>query len=110
MCSELVTISHPDRRGTWRARVANLEEIGERSAALLAEEPARRGAAIQISCREHELRGIVRSCTPAQTLGYWLEVLLNPQSRWSEEVFRPQHLLKLPDRPRDAKVIPLASA
>lgn len=110
MCSELVTISHPDRRGACRERTANLEEIGERRAALLAEEPARRGAGIRITCHEHELRGIVRSSTPAGMLGYWIEVLLNPQSRWSEALFRPKHLLKLPAGPRSSKANPLAAA
>ncbi len=110
MCSELVTISHPNRRGAWRERTANLEEIGERSAALLADEPARRGSAIRISCQNYELRGIVRSSTPAEMLGYWIEVLLDTRSRWSEDLFRPKHLLQLPATTRPAKANRLARA
>ena len=110
MCSELVTVSYPDHSGFRLSQTANLEEIGERSAALLVETPVRRGSALRITCGRNTLEGTVRSCTPVQELGYWMEVLLDGQSHWSERVFMPKHLLRLERGARQGQAIPLGAA
>jgi hypothetical protein len=110
LCSDLVTVSYPDRSGVRLTQSANLEEIGDRSAALLLEQPVRRGAPIRFTCQGHDLRGTVRSCTPVEGLGYFAVVLLAAPSRWSERWFTPRHLLKLDFARRAPQAIPLGAA
>jgi hypothetical protein len=110
MCSELVSVSKPDRKGHWRTAPANLEEIGEWSAAVLAETPVRRGSPIRITCEGgKQLNGVVKSCERVDLLGFWTEIGLAPNSRWSEQLFTPKHLLKL-TRQSAPQTIPLRAA
>jgi hypothetical protein len=111
MCSELVSISRPTRRGEWRSEPANLEEIGESTAAVLAESPVRKGSAIRITCQGgRQLNGVVKSCRHVDALGFWTEIGLAPNSKWSEQLFRPEHMLKLSTPPgTQAFALPAAS-
>jgi hypothetical protein len=89
LCSELVSIA---RKGS-QAVHGNLEAIGERSAQVLTEVPFRRGAEISIHAGSHILRGNVERCRDDQPLGCFIDVRLNPESRWSLQWFKPLHLL-----------------
>jgi hypothetical protein len=71
----------------------NLEEIGGRSALVLAECPLPVGSRVHIACRSHILKGATTSCKFHRALGYFLEIELAPASRWSRRWFSPQHLL-----------------
>jgi hypothetical protein len=95
LCSELVSVVFPTMRGERKAISGNLEEIGECSALVLAEAEIPKGTRIRVACESNELRGRVESCTHEQSLGFFVEVRLDPASHWSREWFTPQHLLEL---------------
>ena len=94
LCSELVLIA---RTGAAESQAVqgNLEAIGERSAMVLTEVPVKPGVEINIIANFHILRGYVERCSHDSPLGCYIEVRLNRESRWSEQRFRPQHLLAL---------------
>ena len=73
----------------------NLEEIGQSSAQVLADAPIRAGVKVWIACEMHQLKGRVLSCAFRQTLGYLIEVALDPDSCWSPLWFTPKHLLQV---------------
>lgn len=81
--------------GGRRNVTANLEEIGRRSALVLAESPVPRGSSVGITCGAQRLRGIVRSCSLSARLGFFIEVDLASDSLWWPGWFTPQHLLAL---------------
>jgi hypothetical protein len=109
LCSELVSIACAAGDGFYRAMTGNLEEIGERSALLLADSPIRSSLKVLISCDTYCLRGVVKSCTFEQHLGFMVEVMLDPDSCWSPVWFTPKHLLQV-FRPSRAKRFPLKQA
>ncbi len=94
LCSELVSIT---RHGAPESAVVpgNLEAIGERSAVVLTEVPFKRGTEISITAKSHILRGHVERCLHDGPLGCYIDVQLDSESHWSEQRFRPQHLLDL---------------
>lgn len=94
LCSELVSIVNVTRRGVAESVPGNLEEIGERSALVLAECPLPVGTRVHIACRSHVLKGVTASCEFHPALGYFLEIELAPASWWSHRWFEPQHLLQ----------------
>ena len=71
----------------------NLEEIAERTALVLAEGALPSGSRVNVACKSHILKGIVKSCTTQVGLGFLLEVRLSPESYWSRTGFVPEHLL-----------------
>lgn len=95
LCSELVSIvcTSGDQPGVMVT--ANLEEIGQSSAQVLADSPIRTGVRVWIACEMHQLKGRVKSCTFLQRLGYSIEVVLDPDSCWSPMWFTPKHLLQI---------------
>jgi hypothetical protein len=95
--------------GLYRAVAANLEEIGESSALLLADSPIRSSLKVLITCEAYHLRGVVKSCTFERHLGFLVEVLLDPDSSWSPIWFTPRHLLRVFRTPRP-KRMPLKHA
>jgi hypothetical protein len=88
LCSELVSVAWDDTEGC-----GNLEEIGEWTALVLLEERIPRGARVRIQCEQHQLKGFVETCIFEEPFGFFVEVRLDPDSRWSEKWFAPQHLL-----------------
>lgn len=92
-CSELVDIVNVTRNGVAESIAGNLEEIGVRSALVLAERPLPTGSRVHIACRGHVLRGATTNCEFHDELGYFLEIELAPASRWSRRWFSPRHLL-----------------
>lgn len=96
-CSELISLVHVNNKGRSRAVPGNLEEIGQRSALVLAEEPVPVGSKVHIACKTHVLRGVAQSCTFDRILGFFVEVKLAPASRWSRRWFSPEHLTSFRD-------------
>jgi len=95
LCSELVSLSCTGKGGQPLSLSGNLEEIGEWSAVVLTESPLPRRTRVRVTCETHQLKGLVRSCTREESLGFFVEVRLDPGSRWSEQWFTPRHLLAL---------------
>jgi hypothetical protein len=105
LCSELIDLTFANGRG----QSANLEEIGENSALVLTENPVRRGAKLQLNCGGHTLEGSVGGCRFEKLLGYYVEIRLDPASRWSPEWFAPEHLLVV-GQTAATRAFPLAMA
>ena len=104
-CSELVNLTFSNGRG----QSANLEEIGEDSALALTEQPVPRGVKLNINCGTHTLKGRAGACRFDKVLGYFVEIRLDPASRWSPQWFAPEHLLVFAPRATKALTLPMAS-
>jgi hypothetical protein len=83
-----------DNGGWWHTVQANLEEIDEFYATILSEASISNGTRVRILCASNQLRGVVTTCKRDE-LGFFIDVELDPDSRWSERWFTPQHFLKL---------------
>jgi|SRR6266851_4481508 len=106
LCSELINLTFSDGWG----QSGNLEEIGEDSALVLTEQPVPRGAKLNINCGRHTLEGIAGACSFDRTLGYFVEICLDPTSHWSPQWFAPQHLLVLGQTAATTRAFPLPMA
>lgn len=73
----------------------NLEAIDQRRALVLTEVPLAEGLEISIQANAHVLTGVVEECRLENPLGWFIEVRLKPESWWSEQWFKPQHLFKV---------------
>ena len=94
-CSELVTVARLSCQRSLEVLNGNLEEIGEWSALVLLQDAVPIGTRLQVKGKVHELKGIVRSCTFDQLLGFFIDIRLDAESRWSEKWFVPEHLFAL---------------
>jgi hypothetical protein len=95
LCSEIVSVVRLDGGRRLPALDGNLEEIGERTAVILVQNPIPNGMRVRIKTKGHELIGLVKSCTIDRLLGFFVDIELDPESLWSEKWFVPQHLFKL---------------
>src|SRR2546423_1569631 len=95
LCSELVSVVPLSGRSRRRVLDGNLEEIGERSALILVQNPLHNGERVRVTAKGHELIGRVKSCTIDRLLGFFVDIELDQDSLWSEKWFVPQHLFKL---------------
>lgn len=95
LCSELVSINWADQTGNTQTTTANLEEIAETEASVLADVNIPCGTRIRIYCQGNELAGVVRSTASDPILGHFITIEFDPQCRWSEKWFTPEHLLAL---------------
>jgi|SRR5579871_1084718 len=100
LCSHLVSVIAQGNRQLQSVIPSNLEEIGERSALLSVPKPIGRGTKIRIECAGHQLNGVVETSSFEEPVGYLLEVELDDESRWSEDRFTPDHLLKINGKPQ----------
>lgn len=95
LCSELVSVARLHGSRSMQALTGNLEEIGEWSALVLTEAAVPPGTKVRVKSEAHELKGFVRSCTFDRLLGFFIEIGLDAESRWSEKWFVPEHLFAL---------------
>jgi hypothetical protein len=95
LCSELVSVARLSGDRPTRMLDGNLEEIGESSALILLQDAVPIGTKVRVMGKAKELMGRVKSCTFDRVLGYFIEVGLDAQSRWSEKWFIPEHLFTL---------------
>jgi hypothetical protein len=95
LCSELVTITRLSKRRTVEELAGNLEEIGEGSALILTQAAVPLGVRLGVKGESEVLKGTVMSCSHDLMLGFFIEVHLDTESRWSEKWFVPKHLLAL---------------
>src|SRR5437867_301613 len=92
LCSELVYVA-PGGENGGAPFVANLEEIAESRAVVLSEKALRQRSKVRIISGNKCLEGIVESCIFEGILGFFLNIELVPESRWSRERFLPKHFL-----------------
>jgi len=95
LCSEQVSIARLSGRRSAPDLDGNLEEIGEWSALILTQAPVLPGTKVRVRGKGHELKGFVRSCTFDRLLGFFIDIGLLTESRWTEKWFVPEHLLAL---------------
>jgi hypothetical protein len=105
LCSELVTISTGESSDRLQTVIGNLEEIGEWKARLLVDRPMTTGTGVVVNAGGNSLKGSVRSWTYEPDLGYFVDVQLNRESRWSPKSFRPQHLLRIQDLTEEPGIV-----
>jgi hypothetical protein len=72
--------------------VANLEDISLSGACLQVDAPVPLQTNLLITYPRGELQGRVRYCVYRE-IGYFLGIEFEPGSKWSQRLFRPQHLL-----------------
>ena len=106
LCSHLISVIAQGHK-PQPVIPGNLEEIGEWSALLSTARPIARGTKVRIECAGHQLSGVVQISSFEESMGYLVEIELDPESRWSEERFSPDHLLKINGIPQ---VFPVALA
>jgi hypothetical protein len=95
LCSEQVSVTPISGRRSAQALNGNLEEIGEWSALILIQNAVPPGTKVRVKGKVHELKGFVRSCTFNRLLGFFIDIRLDAESRWSEKWFVPEHLFAL---------------
>lgn len=92
MCADLVNVDWVDDLGPARQTVANLEDISESGACIQVERPIPLRSSLRIAHAQGDLCGVVRYCVFRET-GYFIGVEFAPDSKWSPQLFKPQHLL-----------------
>ncbi|HUQ95738.1 MAG TPA: hypothetical protein VM120_28930 [Bryobacteraceae bacterium] len=86
-----------DCSGRTQVIYGNLEEMGEWSALLLLEAPVAQGTHVTVNAESGRLTGQVHSWSWEPELGYFVDVQLDAESRWSADWFQPQHFVAVPD-------------
>ncbi|WP_321472229.1 hypothetical protein [uncultured Paludibaculum sp.] len=98
LCSNLVSIQLPASGGGDREVDGNLEEINASGAYVNVEEPIETKLPLRMVCADshgkHEFGGVVTGSSRDPVAGYYLEMEFNPGTRWSPEIFRPNHLIR----------------
>jgi hypothetical protein len=95
LCSELVSVARLSGGRPAKVLDGNLEEIDERSAVILLQDAVPIGTRVRVKGKTQEMNGRVKSCTFDRVLGFFIEVWLDAESRWSEKWFVPEHLFSL---------------
>lgn len=96
LCSDLVTVQFTDRAGRRQRVTANLEEIAPHRLSLLVDSRIPFGSCATVEMPGLTLRGRARRAEHSNDLGWFVEVRLAPDSRWSRERFTPAHMLTAP--------------
>lgn len=96
LCSDLVTVQFTDRAGRRRRLTANLEEIAPNRLSLLVDSRIPAGSHATVEMPGLTLRGRARRAEHSGDLGWFIDVRLAPDSRWSRDRFTPAHLLVPP--------------
>lgn len=102
LCADLVDLQWKDKTGKTRRAIANLEDISVSGACLQVERPIPLMTIVRIAFPSGELSGIVKYCV-FREIGYFLGVEFDEESHWTEQQFKPQHMLD----PR--KILPKAT-
>ncbi len=94
LCADMVEIRWKDGDGKARRSSALLEDISPSGACLQLDRPVPLGTEVRWHSPKQEFVGSVRYCVYRE-VGYFLGVSFEPGLRWSQENYKPQHLLDL---------------
>jgi hypothetical protein len=94
LCADMVEVSWTESSGRTRQTTGLLEDISASGACLQLETPVPLGVQIGWRSPKRAFTGRVRYCVYRE-IGYFVGVEFNPASRWSKQVYKPQHLLDL---------------
>ena len=112
LCADLVDVRWKDKSGTACRTVANLEDISQSGACIQLDTQIPLGVVVEVSYPKGSFTGEVRYCSFRQ-IGYYVGLLFETGSRWSEKSFKPMHLLDprtLSKKfPKSAKQMPLVA-
>ena len=92
LCADMVDVQWRDKTGRIRKGVANLEDISLSGACLQVENAIPLQTDLRICYQRGELLGKVRYCV-YRDIGYFLGVEFDPSNRWSQQQFKPRHML-----------------
>ena len=92
LCADLVDVCWKDKSGRLKKTVANLEDISLSGACLQMDSPIPLETQVSISHSKGELQGMVRYCVYRE-IGYFVGLKFEDGSKWTQRLFRPQHLL-----------------
>ena len=92
LCADMVDLTWKDKSGRNRKIIVNLEDISLSGACVQVDAPLPLGTPVRITHGKGELAGFVKYCV-FREIGYFLGIEFDPDSRWSQRQFRPQHLL-----------------
>ena len=95
MCADMIEVCWK-AGGKVRRDTGLLEDISASGACLQMEGAVPLGAEIRWQTRRQEFTGLVRYCVYRE-IGYFIGVEFAFRSRWSKEVYKPQHLLDVKD-------------
>jgi|SRR5579872_4056021 len=92
LCADLVNVCWKDKTGRSRRLVGNLEDISLSGACVQTDVPVPLQTLVTITHDKGDLLGKVRYCV-FREIGYFLGIEFEMGSRWSQRMFKPQHLL-----------------
>ena len=92
LCADLVDFHWKDSNGRKKRGVANLEDISLSGACLQVDRPVPLGSVVHISYPSGELKGVVKYSV-FRDIGYFLGIEFEAGVRWSQNSYKPQHLL-----------------
>ncbi len=92
LCADLVDFHWKDVNGRKKRGVANLEDISLSGACLQVDRPVPLGSVVHISYPSGELKGVVKYSV-FRDIGYFLGIEFEAGVRWSQNNYKPQHLL-----------------
>jgi PilZ domain. len=92
LCADLVEVQWRDKNGKLRRAIANLEDISLSGACVQLEVAIPLNTTLRIVHGKGALHGQVRYCVYRE-IGYFLGIEFDPDCKWSQSNFRPQHLL-----------------
>jgi len=91
LCSELIKVEWQDETGALRA-TGILEEIWADGACIQTLAAMQPGTKVWIVARCTFFLGTLTECE-AQPDGYFSRVAFDPESRWSQRSFKPEHMV-----------------
>ena len=94
LCADVVEARWTDKDGQTRRANALLEDISPSGACLQFEMAVPTGVNLRWGGARQEFVGQVRYCVYRE-IGYFVGVQFEAQSKWSEDVYKPLHLLDL---------------
>lgn len=92
LCADLIEICWQDGAGKPQKAQAVLEDISASGACLQLEVPVPLDVTIRWKSPKKEFSGSVRYCVYRE-IGYFVGVQFDASSRWSQRMYRPQHML-----------------
>jgi hypothetical protein len=92
LCADLVDVRWKDKSGRACRAVANLEDISQSGACIQVDTQIPLGVTVEVSYPKGSFSGEVRYCS-FREIGYYVGLMFENGSRWSEKSFKPMHLL-----------------